>query len=944
MFTFSLITPSENDVSFKAGLLNFDNEFKLLADPSWNGKDANSVMFIEQTLSEINGIILSHSTPEFLGGYVLLWIKFAPLMSNIPVYSTLPVNQLGRISTVEYYRSNGILGPLKDALIEIEEIDEFFDKINIIKYLQSITLFDGKIIMTAYNSGHTLGGTFWLINKRIDKIIYAPAWNHSRDSFLNSAAFLSSSNGNPISSLLRPTAFITGTDMGSTMSHKRRTDKFLELVDATVANGGAVIIPTSLSGRFLEVFHLIDEHLQGAPIPVYFLSYSGTKVLSYASSLLDWMTPSLSKNWNDSDKNGHFRSMPFDPSKVDLLLDPNELIQLSGPKIVFCSGIDLRNGDLSSEAFQYLCQDEKSTILLTEKSLFASDKTLNSLLYTEWYNLTKGRMGGKVEDGVAVPLERIFSIDDWTREEILVGSDLSEFQQKINDHRKEKLLAKVRDKKTQNLLNSDIVDAEDSSDDEEENGAISSDDEKDINKDANPILLSTNGHVGTKEIDELADHEAFVTDYIKESLEEKRPLDLRITHRLKPRQAMFPYFPNLHKQKFDDYGEVIDAKDFQKQDEISNSKIIMEGKKKFERNEKRDRDNDKKQKKTQINKLTPQEQLNNEIYQKYLDTLHEPKKRVKFGASGSAYASQTQQLRVRCVLSFIDLSGLVDLRSLGIIVSSLKPYNLLLLPDSTNVNLNDESNGLHLVESYFEKQQTEQKIEDNKKNLFNSSRYLSLENIRSGLSSVSTHKGSSKMKVTPISYNESSKIGGDVDAGAIGLSNFEVNLDDSIITELNWQTIGGSYRVAQVYGELEIQNQSIDNDNSDNRKRTISDIINSATQFTLKKVKQEDFLKQQLNLTEKFENSPLKSVNTNGPKLAIGNIQLPDLKKKLQGLNLNAEFKAEGTLVVNDTIAIKKVPYSSVDGDDTGDISIEGSIGPLYYEVKNCIKEMLAYV
>ena len=79
------------------------------------------------------------------------------------------------------------------------------------------------------------------------------------------------------------------------------------------------------------------------------------------------------------------------------------------------------------------------------------------------------------------------------------------------------------------------------------------------------------------------------------------------------------------------------------------------------------------------------------------------------------------------------------------------------------------------------------------------------------------------------------------------------------------------------------------------------------------------------------------------PKLAIGNIRLPELKKKLQARNLVLEFKSEGTLVVNDTLAIRKVAYGFGDGEDTGDVVIEGNVGPLYYEVKECIREMLAY-
>lgn len=930
MFSFSLVTPGDDDHSFKAAILSFDNEIKILADPSWNGKDVNSSLFMEQHLREVQVILLSHSTPEFLSGYVLLCIKFPNLMATIPVYSTLPVNQLGRISTVEYYRANGILGPLNSAIMELDDVDEWFDKIVLIKFLQTTNLFDNKIILTPYNAGHTLGGTFWLITKRIDKIIYAPAWNHSKDSFLNSATFLSTTTGNPLSQLLRPTALITSSDLGSTMSHKKRTEKFLQLVDATLSNGGAVLIPTSLSGRFLEVFRLVDDHLQGAPIPVYFLSYSGTKVLSYASNLLDWMAPNIIKDWEDFSSDNSHKGLPFDPSKVDLLMEPNELVQLSGPKIVFCSGLDLRNGDLSTQAFQNLCQDEKTTILLTEKSSFGVEEMLTSQLYNEWYDLTKKKTGGKVEDGVAVPFERMIPLDNWIREEELSGVELNDFKERIALERQEKLLAKVRDRKNQNLLNADPIDGDDSSDED-----ISSDEE------TRRESLKPEVKGPTLPVEELTSHEAFLTDHIKQSLEQNKPLDLKITYKLKPRQAMFPYFINSHKQKFDDYGEVIDVKDFQKTDETNNSQIILEGKKKFEQNEKRkwgDEDKYKKgdrgsKRQNKQSKLTPQEILNNQLLQRNLDTLYSPKKRVPY-QSGSSFS--TQPLRVRCGLSFVDLSGLVDLRSLSIIVSALKPYNLFLLPDFTVKDQQDkELSGVIAIQSMFAQQQDNQEKEETKKKLYSSSKYMSLSNIRSGMSNMLSYGNNTKMNVLPIELNTKVKIGGDSDAGSIGLSNFEVKLDDSIIENLNWQNIDGSYRVAQVYGELELHNPSLD---KTNKSKDLNDYISPSTLFTLKKVKKEDYLKYQ------EKNQPTQPVKTTGSKLAIGNIRLPELKKKLLNRNLNAEFKSEGTLVVNDMLAIRKVAYSSIEGDDTGDIVIDGNMGPLYYEVKDCIREMLAYV
>lgn len=964
MFTFSLLTPGPDDYSFKASLLSFDGDTNVLADPSWCGSsDIGSLQFMESHLKRCLAILLSHPTPEFISGFILLCINFPHLMTTIPTYSTLPVNQLGRISTVEYFRAHGILGPLLSAITELDDVDEWFDKITILKYLQSTSLLENSLHLVPHNAGHTLGGTFWVVTKRLERIVYAPAWNHSRDSFLNSAAFLSGSSGSASSQLLRPTALITSSNMGSTMPHKKRTEKFLQLVDATLANGGAAVLPTSITGRFLELFRLVDEHLQGAPIPVYFISYSGTKVLSYASNLLDWMSPSLVKEWEeasiDPGSRGLSQNLPFDPSKVDLLIDPNELIQLSGPKIVFCSGNDMDGGDLSSQVFRSLCRDEKTTVILTEKSLFGAANTVGSVLYREWYELAKKKSGKTPEDGIAVPLERTLKFNGWTKSVPLQGKELIEFNEKFSNRRQERMLAKVKDKQTQNLLNADPIGAEDSSDDD--------DDEDEDNNDRQANVQGGNGpesglpegsanvlsaaSTGSHMIDDLSAHEAFVTDRIKRAMDKDLPLDLKITVKLKPRQAMFPFSAATHKTKFDDYGEVIDIKQFEKADETNNSAIILEGKRKFEQSERRrwgnagefnkqslqldsaqddgrpgKRGHNKKFAKGQVDRLTPQEMTNNQLLQKYLDTLNHPQKQIKADTLES-------EVRVRCGLSFVDLSGLVDLRSLSIIVQALKPYNLLLLPDFTASA--GDMDGAKQVSALF-KQQQESKREENKKSLLNSARYLSLESIRSGFSSlVSPYGASSKMKIVEVTADVPVKIGSENDAGSIGLSNFEVKLDDEVLADLKWQEIDGSYRVAQVYGELELTKSNA----GVKRPRHVSDYINSNSQFTLKKVQWEDLS----NLESLTDKTPA-GMEPNAPRFAIGNVRLPELKKKLANLNLSAEFKGEGILVVNDQIAIKKVAYGSVEGDDTGDIIIEGSGGPLYYQVKECIKGMLAYV
>lgn len=935
MFNFDLLSSERPGHAFKASLLNFDNEVKVLTDPSWDGQSTEDVDFMEQHLTGVDMILLSHSTPEFLGGYALLCYKFPHLMSTIPVYATLAVSQLGRVSTVEFYRSRGLVGPLKTALMEVSDVDEWFDRIVLVKYYQNMTTAESKMLLTAYNSGHTLGGAFWLLTKRMERVVYAPSWNHSKDSFLNSASFLSSTTGNPIPALLRPTALITSTDLGSSMSHKKRTEKFLQLVDATLANGGAVLLPTNISGRFLELLRVIDEHLanlQGGAIPVYFLSYSGTKVLSYAANLLDWMSSQLIKEYEGVVvEESAYSRLPFEPSKVDLLLDPRELVQLPGPKIVFASGLDFEDGDPSSLALRLLCQDEKTTLILTEKSSFASKGRMSSALFDEWYQLASKRNAGVIEDGVAVPLEKVISLASFTREEPLSGNDLAAFKEKIAQARHQKLLEKVRDKKKQNLLNAEDDDDDSSSSDEDkEESDLELDDKHDSNT-ASATLVGA--HVDANAV--LSSHEVFVTDYVTDSLMANKPIDIRITYKLKPKQAMFPFSSNLKKRKFDDYGEVIDLKDFQQSDENSaNNKLINESKKKFELNDRgrwgdaEDEDrkwgrNGNRSKLVKSNKMTPQEILNNQLLQKNLDSLHLPIERLPL----SQGSQRAPELRIRCGLSFVDLAGLVDLRSLSMIVSVLRPHNLILLPDHTFVDVFDQSlNGRALVERAFTKQKNEHKSKTSEQSASSSSRFDYLMSLRRN-----AIKGlSSEMQIAIAKENEPLLIGSESTGR---LSEFEVKLDDVLDSSLVWQNITGNYKVAKVQGDVGVHETSL------TRLASSASHMPSNTHLVLKPI-----LHNKSSTQVDFDTKETNEMVSSGPDLAIGTVRLPDLKKRLLGLNMVAEFKGEGILVVNNQIAIRKVSNDEVGSDDNGDIIIDGIVGPLYYEVKKCVREMLAFV
>ena len=98
-------------------------------------------------------ILLCHSTLAHLGGYVYGYKHYG--WSAIPVYSTLPTINMGRMTLFDAYKS------VLPEYYNLQDIDNAFDHINTLRYAQATQL-SGKcqgIELSAYNAGHTLGGT-----------------------------------------------------------------------------------------------------------------------------------------------------------------------------------------------------------------------------------------------------------------------------------------------------------------------------------------------------------------------------------------------------------------------------------------------------------------------------------------------------------------------------------------------------------------------------------------------------------------------------------------------------------------------------------------------------------------------------------------------------------------------------------------------------------------
>jgi cleavage and polyadenylation specificity factor subunit 2 len=773
---FKLTSLSPSGSSTRATLIEFD-DVRILADPGWDG--VSDIAYLKEVINTVDIILLSHPTTDFIGAYA--WLAFGNLQK--PVYATLPTCNLGRVATIDLYRSLALIGPVKGTQFELTDVEEAFDKVITVKHSQLTDLrakYDG-LSLTAVNSGHTLGGTIWVLNKNSEKVIYAPEWNHSKDSFLNGAEMLQ----NP--TLMRPSILVTSSTIGSPLSHKRRVEKFFELVDATLGRGGTVFLPTTIGGRLLELIHLIDEHLQSAPIPVLLVAHAKARSLTYAGSMLEWMAPAVIKEWEARGQ------APFDASRVQVI-EPKELLNMPGAKVVFASGVGFENGTQAQSALLNLCNDEKTTIIMTERAVKG---TVGNDLFHTWEALTKEKTS-VIEEGTPVPLTKQLQLVN-IREEKLLGDELTTYETEVKARR----AAKEEKKKARALEKTQIrFEDEDESESEDEDDLLEQSSKK----------------------------------------EELIPVDVDMKT-AKGRSRMFPYVP--FKAKVDDYGVVINHADYAREEEKDVSKLKKKENQKMKLGEKKKWNEGKKQ-----------DDVSN------LDALFEP------------VARYITSLLVpsRCVLSYVDLAGIVDLRSMSLIIPALKPQSVLLISD-----LSDDSN---------------------------------LEKITTML------KKHNKFEVVEVAANQTQVTDNTIQS-------FDIVLDDSLSSKLKWQKIAGGFTIAHVIGEVKTKGELED------EKKEDLDMKNEDQDEEI-----EDSKKAEELVLVPLKQPALLS-NIRAAPLAIGDVRLSELKKTLSEWH-KVEFKGEGTLVIDDIVAVRKV--------SDGDVIVDGLPGELFYKVRDAVRKMLAYV
>lgn len=803
--TYTFTCYSDGSTENFGAVIRFDN-VTILLDPGWSEKKSyeETLQYWSELIPQVDIVLLSQPTKECLGSYAFLYYKFLPhFHSRISVYATLPVANLGRVTTIDLYASQGLIGSCDTNIMELDDIEQAFDHLTTLKHSQMVDLkskFDG-LSFIAYNSGYAPGGSVWCISTYSEKLIYAPRWNHTKDTILNGSAILDST-GKPMSSLMRPSAVITSTAyVGSSLSYKKRVSRFKSTLNQALANNGIALIPTSIGGKFLELFVLVHDILyehnktsSKADVQVFLISYSRGRTLTYARSMLEWLSSSVLKTWESRDNRS-----PFDLGSKLKICTPAEVSNYAGAKICFVSEVE----SLINEMIMKVCHLEKTTVILTEKC-YTDDGDVLSRMYNKWTKALKSNNMNALE-GKSIAYSDSMPLRSFKPQK-LSGSKLEDYKLKIDERRQERKELVEKLKKDANSSGS-ITGVSTTINE------IGEDDDDDDVEDVLSTSLRGNGSI---------------------SQQVETPVDIIIQPNTAPRLKMFPFQPG--KIKKDDYGYMVDFTQFipkdqqeestKRADEEEEDPYELEGPRKVTKRRRRDENTGKKDNFDDIS---------------YLDALNRPVHRI---TSESA-------TKIRCSLAFIDMSSLVDQRSMSIIWSALKPRKMILLAPKTAQN----------------------------------------PEITAALSKKS-------MEIVEMDFNKTTEFN-------TTIKSLDISIDPELDQELKWQSVSDGYTVAHVVGRL------------------VREVIYSA---------------ENRQHRQKLLLKPLKNINKIHPKasLAIGDVKLAELKRKLTQQNHIAEFKGEGTLVVDGKVAIRKI--------SDGETVVDGTPSDLFYKVKSLVTGMLAKV
>ncbi|RAH43771.1 cleavage polyadenylation factor subunit CFT2 [Aspergillus brunneoviolaceus CBS 621.78] len=994
MFTFTPLLGAQSSASKASqSILQLEGGIKILVDVGWDDTfDPLDLQELEKHVPTISLILLTHATPAHIGAFAHCCKTF-PSFTKIPVYATSPVIALGRTLLQDLYASSPLAAtflpesPILESgattsaasaaasVVEgdespeaahagrillqpptAEDIARYFSLIHPLKYSQPhqplrspwSPPLDG-LTLTAYNAGHTVGGTIWHIQHGMESIVYAVDWNQARESVVAGAAWFGGSGASGtevIEQLRKPTALVCSTRGGEKFAlpggRKKRDDLLLDMIRSTVAKGGTVLIPTDTSARVLELVYALEHAWRDAAgtgqgddvlrtAGLYMAGKKANTTMRLARSMLEWMDENIVREFeaaegvdattgqaqsnNDGPRSGGQNKTegrgvgPFTFKHLKIIEKRKRLEKIltdQTPKVILASDTSLDWG-FAKESLRLVADGANNLLLLTEplhKEKVSSNhrenrhrKTLGGMIW-EWYEERKDGVAlEKAADGEM--LEQVHSGGrelSWSevRRAPLDAGEQMLYQQYLATKRELEDTTQTGGQENTDPA-ADVLDDQSSS----------SSEDSETEQQGRVLTLSTTLAHGNRSKLGLRDEDLGVNILLRR----KNVYDYDVRGK-KGRERMFPYV--APRKRGDEYGEFIRPEEYLRAEEREEADMQQRRTDSQMRlGQKRRWDESGPNGRRLSSSGGKRHQGQGEASKKDISTADELSV-MEDGEAADAAASSDDEpegqafegpakvvfekasLTIKARLAFVDFTGLHDKRSLEMLIPLIQPRKLILV------------GGM--------KQETTALADECQKLL---AAKVDVDVPASADSAVI---------FTPVN-------GETVDA-SVDTNAWMVKLSNHLFRRLKWQHVR-SLGVVTLTGQLrgpESQPQPAtaeqDQEGPHKKQKVLpQEETNPATDSEAESTKQQQ---QQPPPppppTDKSDIYPLLDVlpanmaagtRSMTRPLHVGDLRLADLRKLMQGAGHTAEFRGEGTLLIDGMVAVRKSA--------TGRIEIEAS-------------------
>ena len=779
--------------------------------------------------------------------------------------------------------------------------------------------------------------------------MHAVDWNQARENVLAGAAWLGGAGAGGaevIEQLRKPTALICSSRGGERNAlpggRAKRDELLLEMIKSSVSQGGIVLIPTDSSARVLELAYLLehawrteakddDSPLRSARL--YLASKNIGATMRYTRSMLEWMDDAIIREFEanaglqqketgpQSSGNSKGGSAgPFDfkhlrllerRGQIDRILGQVDSLGRSVGKVILASDTSLEWG-FSRDVLRSIADDSRNLVILTERLGKPEGDArigLARTLWSWWEERQNGVLSETTKSGVTI--ERVNSggkqveLQDAKRV-ALEGNELSVYQQWLATQRQ--LQTTLQSGGATSLETSaDVVD------DASSDSSSDSDDSETEQQGKSLNISATMGQANRKKIG-LSDEDLGVNVLIRR----KDVFDYDVRGK-KGREKMFPL--SIQRKRNDDFGELIRPEDFlraEERDEVDGQDMRQPnkhdtrdtfGKKRKWEEPQHDRqmmNGDHKRQQTNRNQrdsidladMSPgpeDEASEDEGAEAVEDAVAE--------SSPSKAIFSTESLTLNVRIGFVDFAGLHDKRSLQMLIPLIQPRKLILVG-----GMKDETLALAV-----------------------DCRKLLVAQLGSSESAIDVY--------TP-------EVGVTVNA-SVDTNAWAVRLTSALVKQLTWQKVK-DLRIATVTARLESSVMDLEPDAEEsNKKQKLLKEEGEGDETPSRELVRSTATHIEVPTLDILPSNMASATRSVAQPLQVGDLRLADLRKIMLASSHTAEFKGEGTLLIDSSVIVRKTGTGRIEVESIG---LATSMGPgighgsTFYAVKNMIYQGLAVV